>query len=89
MEALEKYKENNWDVILMDCQMPRMSGYEASKEIRRLEQNTSRHDTIIALTANSLEGDEMLCLDAGMDAFLPKPLRKGDLFAAIEKFTRP
>jgi len=84
IEALEKHSQDSWDIIFMDCHMPRMDGFKASEEIRRREKNSGRHDTIIALTANVLQGDKDRCLEAGMDAYLPKPLDRAELYQVIK-----
>lgn len=87
VEALKKYEEHDWDIIFMDCQMPRMDGFEASREIRRREKGHDRHDTIIALTANALAGDKERCFEAGMDAYLSKPLDKAKFYTMIRKYS--
>jgi PAS domain S-box-containing protein len=75
------------DVILMDCQMPEMDGYTASRELRRREQETKASRLpIVALTANALEGDRERCLDAGMDDYLTKPLRRDTLGAMLARW---
>lgn len=73
LSAIELFKENTYDVIVMDVQMPNMTGIEAAKEIRKLPggQNVA----IIGLSANTYSKDRQACLDAGMDDFIPKPLR--------------
>ncbi len=88
IEAIEKWKTDNIDLILMDCQMPEMDGYEASKNIRKLENaNHSNHaTTIIAITANAMDGDRDKCLGAGMDDYLSKPFKQSTLFALLEKW---
>lgn len=72
-EAIEAYKSNKYDLILMDCQMPIVDGYEATKEIRKLEKVGS-HIPIIAMTANALPKDRDKCLSIGMDDYISKPI---------------
>jgi signal transduction histidine kinase/CheY-like chemotaxis protein len=82
--AVELWKQAHFDLILMDVQMPEMSGPEATQAIRALEQTTGRTRTpIIALTANAMTHHVRECLDAGMDAHVAKPIRPEILFAAI------
>jgi signal transduction histidine kinase/NO-binding membrane sensor protein with MHYT domain/DNA-binding response OmpR family regulator len=76
-EVLELLKQSKFDAILMDCQMPEMDGYEATKAIRKLEQKGIYAKTpIIALTANAMKGDEAVCIAAGMDDYMAKPIRQ-------------
>lgn len=73
-EALRLYSESDWDVILMDCHMPEMSGYEATEHIRALEVSSGKHVPIVAMTANAMIGDREKCLACGMDEYVSKPL---------------
>jgi CheY-like chemotaxis protein len=84
-EAVEAVQAIPYDLILMDCQMPEMDGYEATRAIRELSGIASRVP-IIALTANAMAGDRERCVAAGMDDYLPKPLRFEDLSAAVERW---
>jgi CheY-like chemotaxis protein len=78
--ALDKLAQNAYDLIFMDCQMPVMDGYTATRELRLLEASKSLpHQTVIALTANALEGELEKCLEAGMDDYLSKPIVSGQL----------
>jgi CheY-like chemotaxis protein len=72
----------------MDIQMPEMNGLEATAAIREKEKISGAHIPIIAMTANALKGDEELCLAAGMDGYISKPIRTEELFATIETLLR-
>jgi two-component system, sensor histidine kinase and response regulator len=69
----------------MDVQMPEMDGFEATGALREKERSTGGHIPIIAMTAHAMKGDEERCLAAGMDAYISKPIRRNELFAAMEK----
>lgn len=84
-EAIDAFLSKEYNLIIMDCQMPVMDGYEAAKKIRELE--TTTHIPIIALTANVLIEEKNKCIDSGMDDFLTKPISKDDLLNMIEKYT--
>ncbi|TWU59463.1 Signal transduction histidine-protein kinase BarA [Rubripirellula tenax] len=74
-EAVEKLNEHPYDIVLMDVQMPEMDGLIATQKIREAELGTGRHVPIIAMTANAMKGDRERCLEAGMDEYVPKPIR--------------
>jgi CheY-like chemotaxis protein len=82
-EALEAHRKDPYDVILMDCQMPVMDGFEASRNIRRLKHP---QPVIIAVTANALVGEREKCLEAGMDDYLSKPFQADQLVSLIKKW---
>jgi PAS domain S-box-containing protein len=82
-EALELLDEQPFDLVLMDVQMPEMSGLEAATLIRQKERDTGRHVPIVALTAHALKGDQERCLEAGMDAYITKPLQTNELLRTI------
>ncbi len=84
-EAVAALAGSRFDVVLMDMQMPEMSGYEATATIRRAEATSGLHIPIIAMTANAMKGDMERCLACGMDAYLAKPVRASELTKALEK----
>ena len=90
MEAIAAWREGKGDIILMDCQMPEMDGYEATRQIRKLEFEEKLPRTrIIAMTANAMQGDREVCLAAGMDGYISKPVNMDELTAALAKDTPP
>jgi PAS domain S-box-containing protein len=87
-EVLEALANRQFDLILMDVQMPRMDGLEATATIRELEKGSGLHTPIIALTAHALKGDRERCLAAGMDGYLSKPVNRAEMFVAIDAALR-
>lgn len=89
-EAVAIVKQKHFDLILMDCQMPEMDGFEASSIIRTMKQQGEIPDIpIIALTANAMQGDRKKCLEAGMNGYLTKPLRKAALRSTLIEWLPP
>lgn len=83
-EALEALAAAEFHLVLMDCQMPEIDGYEATRRIRSREATTRRPEIpIVALTAHAMQGDQQHCLDAGMSDYLPKPIRRQDLESVL------
>ncbi|MCD4697640.1 MAG: response regulator [Bacteroidales bacterium] len=82
-QAVDAYKTNDYDLVLMDVQMPSMNGYEATKEIREFEKESGKHTPIIALTAYAMKSDKNLCLEAGMDDYISKPFKRQQFLDAI------
>ncbi len=82
LEAVAAWQQGAFDLILMDCMMPEMDGYEATARIRSLE--TATHIPIVAMTANAMEGDRERCLEAGMDDYVAKPIKVATLQQAID-----
>ena len=100
IEAVEAFKKGDFDLILMDIQMPEMDGFEASREIRKLEtgdpqqspianrQSSIHSIPIIAMTAHAMTGDREKCIDAGMDDYVSKPIKPEALYSVIDKVAR-
>ena len=87
IEALDKYKHNSYDIILMDENMPNMNGIEATKQIRQIEKENSKDKTtIVAVTANALSEDRQRFLDAGMDDYLSKPYTEDAVIGVLRKY---
>jgi len=86
IEAVESIERQTYDVILMDVQMPEMDGLDATRNIRKLQAATQPH--IIAMTANAMEGDREMCLAAGMNDYVSKPIRVNELVEALLKAER-
>jgi PAS domain S-box-containing protein len=82
-EALDAMQQHDFDLVLMDVQMPEMDGYSATKEIRDREKESGKHVQIIAMTAHAMKGDRERCLAAGMDSYVAKPIRAVTLFGVI------
>ena len=87
-EAFAEWRRQSFDLILMDVQMPVMDGLEATRAIRREENQSGSHVPIVALTAHAREDDRQRCLKAGMDDYLSKPVRPKDLLHVVEQYSR-
>ena len=87
IEAVNLVKQTQFDLIFMDCQMPEMDGYEASRAIRLLEQHNHVHSIpIIAFTANAMKGDDMKCFEAGMNDYVSKPVQREKIESILCKW---
>ncbi|MGI6415745.1 MAG: response regulator [Thermoguttaceae bacterium] len=82
-EAIAALQSQEFDLVLMDVQMPEMDGYDATAAIRAMERGSSKHIPIVAMTAHAMKGDRQRCLQAGMDGYVAKPIRAAVLFQAI------
>jgi PAS domain S-box-containing protein len=89
LKALALLAEQEFDLVLMDVQMPEMNGFEATAAIRQQEETTGRHIPIIAMTAHAIKGDEERCLAAGMDGYVSKPINSEHLFGLIARLAPP
>ena len=79
-KAIELWEKGGYDLVLMDVQMPRLNGFEATRIIREKERDSGGHIPIIAMTAHALKEDEESCLAAGMDAYISKPIDFGRVY---------
>ncbi len=84
-EAVDKALATSYDIIFMDIQMPEMNGFEATNAIREHEKNSGAHVPVIAMTANAMKEDQEACLNAGMDEFIPKPIKRDNFYATIAR----
>ncbi|MDE1460553.1 hybrid sensor histidine kinase/response regulator [Spartinivicinus poritis] len=89
-EGVTQWQQQSFDLVVMDCNMPVMDGYQATRRIRNLEQERtdSLHTTIIALTANAMKGERENCLSAGMDDYLTKPVKLVDLKRVVDQVAK-
>ncbi len=85
-QAVEILQAQDFDLVFMDCQMPVMDGYKASRTIRRLALPEKANVPIIAMTANAMKGDKEMCLKAGMDDYIAKPVDAQELYNLMEKW---
>lgn len=84
LEAIQRHAESQFDAILMDVQMPTMDGFEATAAIREREKASGGHTPIVALTAHAIAGYRELCLQAGMDGYISKPIRTQELYSVLD-----
>jgi two-component system sensor histidine kinase/response regulator len=84
-QALATLQKREFDLVLMDVEMPELDGLEATRKIRKTEETTGRHVPIVAMTAQAMKGDRERCLDAGMDGYVAKPIRVQELWRTIER----
>jgi signal transduction histidine kinase/DNA-binding response OmpR family regulator len=84
-QALAAYDEEEFDLILMDVQMPEMGGYEATAELRSKEERLRRHTPIIGLTAHAMKGTRERCIEAGMDGYVAKPIKMSDVWVEFDR----
>jgi CheY-like chemotaxis protein len=85
-KVLEAVARQRYDMILMDCQMPEVDGFTATRQIRRLEAIEGGHVPIVAMTANAMKGDRERCIQAGMDDYLSKPIQVEALYALLTRY---
>ena len=87
-QAIESLGQKRYDIVLMDCQMPEMDGFEATHQIRKDEEGQNRHIPIIAMTAYALKGDREKCIESGMDDYISKPVTIDVLVEKMNKLLR-
>jgi two-component system sensor histidine kinase/response regulator len=85
---LQEAALDQFDLVLMDVQMPQMDGFEVTAAIRKKEESNGRHLPIVAMTAHAMKGDRERCLAAGMDGYVSKPIQPKELFLVIESCVR-
>ncbi len=85
-EGVDLFRAGNYAAIFMDCQMPVLDGYAATRAIRELEKASGSHIPIIAVTANAMKGDREKCIECGMDDYIAKPLMPNDLHEAVSRW---
>ena len=90
LRAVEAISKTFYDLVFMDCQMPEMDGYEATKAIREMERNSpaERHMPIVAMTAHAMQGDRETCIAAGMDDYLSKPFKKDQFLMVLSRWLK-
>jgi len=86
--ALDAYQKQEFDVIVMDCQMPGLDGYQTTEAIRRLERQRGARTPIIAMTADALKGVRETCINAGMDDYLTKPVETSAFYEMVERWAK-
>jgi CheY-like chemotaxis protein len=86
-DALDAFRREKFDLILMDIQMPVMNGYDATRAIRECERQSGGHIPIIAMTAHAMNGDREICLEAGMDDYLSKPIQIRELHEVLARWS--
>lgn len=88
-DAVEKWSNSEFDVVLMDIQMPKLDGFAATAEIRKAERKTGKRTPIVAMTAHAMQGDRERCLEQEMDGYLSKPFRPDEMFMLVESLATP
>ena len=84
-EAVALWESGRFDLVLMDVQMPEMDGLDATRAIRAREKDKKARTPIIAMTANAMAGDREMCIEAGMDGYVTKPVKKDALFGEVQR----